>query len=241
MIPLIYETAKRNFARLREEGILIQDAAPCYYVYRQKMGPQVQTGIVGVMSAAEYDEGKIRKHELTRQDKEDDRIRHVDQVNAQTGPVFISYKTRPGLNEIVEKIAAGRPEYTSPSRRRRVHTARVVADQAQVDAIRSQFDQVAAPYIADGHHRAAAGATVARRRRKPSQTQEPDSVLAAALTISSRSWITTGAVKDLRGLSAEAFLEKFPPRSPTKGFAENRRGACMISECIWASVALPHD
>lgn len=220
--PLIYETAKRNFARLREEGILIQDAAPCYYVYRQKMGPQVQTGIVGVMSAAEYDEGKIRKHELTRQDKEDDRIRHVDQVNAQTGPVFISYKTRPGLNEIVEKITAGRPEYDFTAEDGVVHTAWVVADQAQVDAIRSQFDQVAALYIADGHHRAAAGATVARRRRKPSQTQESDSVLAVFFPHDQLKVMGYNrAVKDLRGLSAEAFLEKISSSfTVTKGFAE---------------------
>ncbi len=220
--PLIYETAKRNFARLREEGILIQDAAPCYYVYRQKMGPQVQTGIVGVMSAAEYDEGKIRKHELTRQDKEDDRIRHVDQVNAQTGPVFISYKTRPGLNEIVEKITAGRPEYDFTAEDGVVHTAWVVADQAQVDAIRSQFDQVAALYIADGHHRAAAGATVARRRRKPSQTQESDSVLAVFFPHDQLKVMDYNrAVKDLRGLSAEAFLEKISSSfTVTKGFAE---------------------
>ena len=80
---IIYETAKKNFSKLREDGILKQDESPCYYVYRQQMGAQVQTGIVGVMSAAEYDEGKIKKHELTRQDKEDDRIRHVRNVNAQ--------------------------------------------------------------------------------------------------------------------------------------------------------------
>ena len=165
--PVIYETAKRNFARMREEGILIQDPSPCYYIYRQKMGSHVQTGIVGVMSAAEYDEGKIKKHELTRQDKEDDRIRHVDQVNAQTGPVFISYRTRPGLNEIVAKITAGRPEYEFTAEDGVVHTAWVVADQARMDAIRSEFDQVDALYIADGHHRAAAGATIARKRRKP--------------------------------------------------------------------------
>jgi uncharacterized protein (DUF1015 family) len=86
---LIYQTAKRNFVDMRVKGILIQDESPCYYIYRQKMGSQVQTGIVALMSAAEYDAGKIKKHELTRQDKEEDRIRHVDTVNAQTGPVFI--------------------------------------------------------------------------------------------------------------------------------------------------------
>jgi uncharacterized protein (DUF1015 family) len=219
--PVIYETAKRNFARMREEGILIQDPSPCYYIYRQKMGSHVQTGIVGVMSAAEYDEGKIKKHELTRQDKEDDRIRHVDQVNAQTGPVFISYRTRPGLNEIVAKITAGRPEYEFTAEDGVVHTAWVVADQARMDAIRSEFDQVDALYIADGHHRAAAGATIARKRRKPSQAQESDGVLAVFFPHDQLKVMDYNrAVKDLRGLSAEQFLEKISSSFiVTKGFA----------------------
>jgi uncharacterized protein (DUF1015 family) len=220
--PVIYETAKHNFARLREEGILIQDPFPRYYIYRQKMGAHVQTGIVGVMSAAEYDEGKIKKHELTRQDKEDDRIRHVDQVNAQTGPVFISYRTRPGLNEIVEKITAGRPEYDFTAEDGVSHTAWVVADQAQMEAIRLEFDRVAALYIADGHHRAAAGATIARRRRKPSQPQESDRVLAVFFPHDQLKVMDYNrAVKDLRGLSTEAFLEKISASfTVTKGFNE---------------------
>ena len=219
--PMIYETAKRNFARMREEGILIQDSSPCYYVYRQKMGSRAQTGIVGVMSAAEYDEGKIKKHELTRQDKEDDRIRHVDQVNAQTGPVFISYRARPGLNGIVEKITAGRPEYDFTAEDGVVHTAWVVADQMQMDAIRSEFDQVDALYIADGHHRAAAAATIARRRRKPAQAQESDSVLAVFFPHDQLKVMDYNrAVKDLRGLSVGQFLEKISASfAVTKDFA----------------------
>src|SRR5512145_246158 len=108
---LIYKTAKQNFAKLREDGILLQDASPCYYVYRQQMGKQIQTGIVGVMSAAEYDAGKIKKHELTRKDKEEDRIRHVDTVGAQTGPVFISYVACPRIDAIVAQVVAQKPEY----------------------------------------------------------------------------------------------------------------------------------
>ena len=87
----------------------MQDESPCFYIYRQQMGTQVQTGIVGLMSASEYDAGKIKKHELTRKDKEEDRIRHVDTVNAQTGPVFISYRERQSLNKIVAEITAGSP------------------------------------------------------------------------------------------------------------------------------------
>ncbi len=108
---IIYQTAKRNFIDMRTKGILLQDESPCFYIYRQQMGSQIQTGIVGLMSASEYDAGKIKKHELTRKDKEEDRIRHVDTVNAQTGPVFISYRERQNMNKIVDKITAGVPEY----------------------------------------------------------------------------------------------------------------------------------
>ena len=219
--PVIYETAKRNFGKLRAEGILRQDENPCYYVYRQQMGTQVQTGIVGVMSAAEYDEGKIKKHELTRQDKEDDRIRHVDKVNAQTGPVFISYMARPGINAIVEKIVAGKPEYDFTAEDGVIHTAWVVADGEQIETLQKEFAQVQALYIADGHHRAAAGATVARNRRKPGIVQESDRVLAVFFPHNQLKVMDYNrAVKDLNGLTAEQFLEKISAKfTVTKNFA----------------------
>ena len=170
----IYMTAKRNFSKLREEGILCQDESPCYYIYRQQMGSQIQTGIVGIMSAAEYDEGKIKKHELTRKDKEEDRIRHVDTVNAQTGPVFISYLMRPRINAFVEDVISRSPEYDFTAEDGVRHTAWVVSDVTEIEALRKEFAQVESLYIADGHHRAAAGATVARRRRKSGVEQESD-------------------------------------------------------------------
>ena len=218
----IYETAKRNFGKLREEGILKQDEFPCYYVYRQQMGAQVQTGIVGVMSAAEYDEGKIKKHELTRQDKEEDRIRHVDTVNAQTGPVFISYMARPGINAIVEKIVAGLPEYDFTAEDGVIHTAWVVADAAEIEELRKEFARIDALYIADGHHRAAAGATIARNRRKAGQVQESDRVMAVFFPHNQLKVMDYNrAVKDLRGLTADQFLEKISAKfTVTKNFAE---------------------
>jgi uncharacterized protein (DUF1015 family) len=217
---IIYETAKKNFSKLREEGILKQDESPCYYIYRQQMGTQVQTGIVGVMSAAEYDEGKIKKHELTRQDKEDDRIRHVGTVNAQTGPVFISYMARPGINALTEKIVAGKPEYDFTAEDGVIHTAWVVADSAQIDAFQKEFAQVDALYIADGHHRAAAAATVARKRRKDGQAQESDRVLAVFFPHNQLKVMDYNrAVKDLRGLTASQFLEKISAKfTATKDF-----------------------
>jgi uncharacterized protein (DUF1015 family) len=219
--PVIYETAKSNFGKLRAEGILRQDENPCYYVYRQQMGKQIQTGIVGVMSAAEYDEGKIKKHELTRQDKEDDRIRHVGTINAQTGAVFISYMARPGINAIVEKIVAGKPEYDFTAEDGVIHTAWVAADQEQIEALQKEFAQVQSLYIADGHHRAAAGATVARNRRKPGVVQESDKVLAVFFPHNQLKVMDYNrAVKDLNGLTAGQFLEKISAKfTVTKNFA----------------------
>ncbi len=219
--PVIYETAKRNLAKLRQDGILMQDESSCYYVYRQQMGKQVQTGIVAVMSAAEYDEGKIKKHELTRQDKEDDRIRHVDTVNAQTGPVFISYLSRPGINAIVEKIVAGKPEYNFTAEDGVIHTAWVIKDAAEIESLKNEFAKVDALYIADGHHRAAAGATVARRRRKPGQVQESDHVLAVFFPHNQLKVMDYNrAVKDLRGLTADQFLQKISAKfTVTENFA----------------------
>jgi uncharacterized protein (DUF1015 family) len=217
----IYETASRNFGKLRKEGILKQDEFPCYYVYRQQMGAQVQTGIVGVMSAAEYDEGKIKKHELTRQDKEEDRIRHVDTVNAQTGPVFISYMARPRINAIVEKIVAGLPEYDFTAEDGVIHTAWVVADAAEIEGLRNEFARIDALYIADGHHRAAAGATIARKRKKAGQVQESDRVMAVFFPHNQLKVMDYNrAVKDLHGLTADQFLEKISAKfTVMKNFA----------------------
>ncbi len=218
---LIYLTAKRNFSKLREDAILTQDASPCYYVYRQQMGAQIQTGIVGVMSAAEYDEGKIKKHELTRRDKEEDRIRHVDVVSAQTGPVFISYLTRSRINAVVETVTACAPEYDFTAEDGVRHTAWVVNDVAWIEELKKEFAQVDALYIADGHHRAAAGATVARSRRKPGVEQESDHVLAVFFPHDQLKVMDYNrAVKDLHGLTKAQFLETISAKfTVTKGFA----------------------
>ena len=210
---LIYQTAKRNFIDMRVKGILIQDESPCFYVYRQKMGSQVQTGLVGTMSAAEYDAGKIKKHELTRQDKEDDRIRHVDTVNAQTGPVFISYRERQGLNKIVAEITAGAPEYDFTAEDGVTHTVWVVTDAKQINEIKKEFSEVDALYIADGHHRAAAAATIARTRRANDKSKgssnEYESVLAVFFPHTQLKVMDYNrAVRDLNGLTPEQFLEK---------------------------------
>jgi uncharacterized protein (DUF1015 family) len=188
------------------------------------MGTQVQTGIVGLMSAAEYDAGKIKKHELTRQDKEEDRIRHVDTVNAQTGPVFISYRERQNLNKIVAEITTGVPEYDFTAEDSVKHTVWVVADTGQIDKIKKEFSEVDALYIADGHHRAAAATTIARTRRAKDNSKgasnEYESVLAVFFPHTQLKVMDYNrAVKDLNGLTPEKFIEKISPNfTVTKNF-----------------------
>jgi uncharacterized protein (DUF1015 family) len=210
---LIYETAKRNFAQMRKKGILVQDKSPCFYIYRQQMGGRKQTGIVGVMSVLEYDAGKIKKHELTRKDKEEDRINHVSTVNAQTGPVFISYRERQNLSKIVEKVTAGIPEYDFTASDGVGHTAWIVDDAKQIEEIKKEFQQVDALYIADGHHRAAAAAAVARARRgkdkQAGSANEYESVLAVLFPDTQLKVMDYNrAVKDLNGLNPDQYLEK---------------------------------
>ena len=210
---LIYQTAKRNFTQMVEKGVLIQDKSPCFYIYRQKMGPQVQTGIVGLMSASEYDAGKIKKHELTRKDKEEDRIRHVDTVNAQTGPVFISYRERKNLNKIVDEITAASPEYDFTAEDGVQHTVWMVDGAKQIDNIRKEFSEVESLYIADGHHRAAAAATIGGNRRSQDKSnvsgKEYESVLAVFFPHTQLKVMDYNrAVKDLNGLTPGEFIEK---------------------------------
>jgi uncharacterized protein (DUF1015 family) len=222
---LIYRTAKSNFARMREKGILLQDKSPCFYIYRQQIGARVQTGIVGLMSAREYDAGKIKKHELTTQDKEEDRTRHVDAVNAQTGPVFITYRYRAKLDEIVNQALAGNPEYNFTADDGVIHKVWVVDNPKQIQDIKNEFLSIDALYIADGHHRAAAAANIAcKRRNKDSAAgsiNEFDMVLAVLFPHDQLKVMDYNrAVKDLNGLTPGKYLEKITSRfTVNKNFA----------------------
>lgn len=223
---IIYQTAKRNFIDMRVKGILIQDETPCFYIYRQTMGKHVQTGIVGLMSAAEYDAGKVKKHELTRKDKEEDRIRHIDAVNAQTGPVFLFYRESKAMSILVDDMISGVPEYDFTSEDGIIHTAWIVHDVNQIEAIKKAFSAIDALYIADGHHRAAAGAAIARNRREKDKSgaviKEYDSVLAVFFPHTHLTVMDYNrAVKDLNGMTPQAFLETIQSR-----FTVSRDFAC---------------
>ena len=210
----VYGMARMNLHDLLEKGILFQERKECLYIYRQQMGSHVQTGIVAGASVEEYESGKIKRHELTRTDKETDRIKHITMVNAQTGPVFLTYKSRLALDRIVERIAsATTPEYDFVADDGVAHTVWIVSEENDIRAVQAEFAKVDTLYIADGHHRAAAAAAVAktRRTRAPKcQGDEPYNHIMAVIFPHDQLRIMdyNRAVRDLNGLDVAGFLQK---------------------------------
>lgn len=163
--PEVYDKGRDNFLRMIEEGVLVRDESPCYYVYRLIMGEHEQTGLVAVASVADYDTNRIRKHEFTRPDKEDDRVRQIDALDAQTGPVFLTYRHSALIDEITATVAAGSPAMDVVADDGVQHTVWVVDDAATLEKITKEFDAMECIYIADGHHRSAAASGVAAQRK----------------------------------------------------------------------------
>ena len=163
--PEVYAKAAENLTRMLEQGVLRRDAKPCYYVYRLTMGEHEQTGLVAAASVAEYDANRIRRHELTRPDKEDDRVRQIEALNAQTGPVMVAYPSAPNVDAMLAQAAQGVPDDDITTRDGIRHTIWVIPDSSTIQALTRAFDCLPALYIADGHHRSAAASRVAAARR----------------------------------------------------------------------------
>jgi uncharacterized protein (DUF1015 family) len=161
----VYAKGRENFERLIAQGVLRQDARPCFHLYRQVMGQHSQVGLVAAASCQEYLDGVIKKHEFTRPDKEDDRVRHIEALNSQTGPVFLTYRARPTLDELFASLIATAPEIDFIAGDGVRHTAWVIDAPAQKQVIEAEFAAVPCLYIADGHHRSAAAARVFQARR----------------------------------------------------------------------------
>ena len=164
--PEVYAKGKENFQRLIADGALRQEAQPCFYLYRQVMGKHCQVGLVAVASCAEYVKGVIKKHELTRPEKEDDRVRHIETLNSQTGPVFLAYRAVPTLDELVTKTVAGKPDIDFTATDGVRHTSWTIRDTATTQRIEQEFGRIPALYIADGHHRCAAAARVYLKQKE---------------------------------------------------------------------------
>src|SRR5436853_4806100 len=137
--PEVYAKGKENFERLIAQGALRQDPKPYFYLYRQVMGRHSQTGLVAAASCEDYLQGIIKKHEFTRPDKEDDRVRHIETLNSQTGPVFLTYRSVAALDEFVKKKTAEQPEidFTAPDGVR--HSSWAISDAAAIEFVRGEF------------------------------------------------------------------------------------------------------
>lgn len=223
----VYKAGRANFQRLLSEGALKQDPQPCFHLYRQTMGSHVQTGIVAVASCAEYLSGDIRKHELTRPDKEDDRVRHIEALEAQTGPVFLTYRAHADVDELVARLAAQPPavDFTAADAVR--HTAWVVVEETDQAFIQSRFADISRLYIADGHHRSAAAARVFQARKGTGHSAWFLAVLFPHDQL--RVLPYNRVLRDLNGLSPEDLLERLTSvfRITPEGDGSPRAKGCL--------------
>jgi uncharacterized protein (DUF1015 family) len=163
--PPVYARAAENLQRMIASGVLRRDVAPCYYVWRLVMGDHAQTGLVAAASVADYDANRIRKHEFTRPDKEDDRVRQIEATNAQTGPVLLAYPPAPQVDAMLAQASSGAPDADITADTGVRHTLWCIRDRDTMTRITAAFDALPALYIADGHHRSAAASRVAAARR----------------------------------------------------------------------------
>lgn len=161
---LVYETAAARLRHMLDEGVLLREDKPCLYVYRQIREGRRQTGVVGCAAVDEYLDKTIRIHELTRADKEQDRVRHIDACDANTGPIFLAYRARPRINEIVAQAMHKPPLYDFLSDGVQ-QTVWLIDEAERIDGLQAEFARTARLYIADGHHRSASAARVAQLRR----------------------------------------------------------------------------
>ncbi|MBO6155330.1 MAG: DUF1015 domain-containing protein [Lachnospiraceae bacterium] len=210
---VVYQKAHDLLWQWVEEGRFIRDSRPCYYLYELTMNGRTQTGIVACASIDDYENGIIKKHENTRAEKEADRIHHVDSCNAQTGPIFLAYKARREIDEIVDRIKTDfEPEYDFVSDDGIRHRVYVIDDDLDVTALENIFTTMDSIYIADGHHRAASAVKVGQKRRQehPGFTGDEEfNYFLSVLFPDNQLMIMdyNRVVRDLNGLSDAEFIE----------------------------------
>jgi len=208
----VYEKARETLDEMIADGSFLMEEKPCFYVYELTMNGRSQTGIVACSSIDDYVNGAIRKHENTREGKEIDRINHVDRTNAQTGPIFLVYRSVEEINRIVRKEKEKTPVYDFTSPDGITHRAWVISDSNVIEKMEQAFAAVPTTYIADGHHRCASAVKVGLKRRKehPDYTgQEEFNRFLSVLFPDDQLYIMpyNRVVKDLAGMTKEEFLE----------------------------------
>jgi uncharacterized protein (DUF1015 family) len=204
--PEVYARGAKNLQGLIAQRALRQDPQPCFYIYRQIMGRHSQTGLVAAASCDDYLKGGIKKHELTRPDKEDDRVRHIEVLNSQTGPVFLVYRAQQGIDELIARKIAEPPAVDFTANDGVRHSAWIVSDGPAIDFLEGEFGRIPALYIADGHHRSAAAARVCQSRRGAGGSAFFLSVIFPDNQVQILSY--NRVLKDSNGLAPEQLLAK---------------------------------
>jgi len=205
----VYAMAASNLQQMVEQGVLVRDSEPCYYVYRLVMGDHSQTGLVAAASVADYDSNRIRKHEFTRPAKEDDRVRQIRALNAQTGPVLLVYESQATVDAMLDEITTGNPDVDLTADDGIGHSLWVVRDSSVIESLTRAFDSMDALYIADGHHRSAAASRV-------SADAGADAARYFLTVIFPHNQMRildyNRVVRDLAGMTPENFLERVAKR-----------------------------
>ena len=224
--PRVYQKAADNFKKFMDKGWLVQDDKENYYLYAQTMNGKTQYGLVVGAAVADYMSGLIKKHELTRCDKEEDRMKHVRVCNANMEPVFFAYPDNARLDEIIKRIAQNEPEYDfiAPIDGFR-HQFWIISNEDDIRAITEEFAKIPALYIADGHHRSAAaalvGAELARKDENHTGNEEYNYFMAVCFQASQLTILDYNrVVKDLNGLTPEQFINAL-----SKNFIIEKKGS----------------
>ncbi|MDC7288390.1 DUF1015 family protein [Blautia schinkii] len=210
--PKVYEKARENLGRMEAEGTLIQDEQSCYYIYELTRNNKTQTGIVGCSAIDDYLSGVVKKHELTREDKELDRIRHVDVCDANTGPIYLACRYTKTLLDLLEGWKSSHePEYDFTAEDGVIHRVWVIGGASEIETIRREFDGISSIYIADGHHRAASAVKVGLKRREehPGYTgrEEFNFFLSVVFPFDQLTILPYNRlVQDLNGMEERAFI-----------------------------------
>ncbi len=210
--PEVYDRAVENFMKFQDNGWLVEDETEKYYIYAQTMEGRTQYGIVVAANVEDYMSGRIKKHELTRRDKEEDRMKHVRINNANIEPVFFAFPDNPALEQIIKEVAVTDPEYDFIAPDGFGHRFWVIDSPETIDRITTEFERIPSLYIADGHHRTAAAALVGdeKARTNPSHRgdEEYNYFLAVCFPASHLNIIDYNrVVKDLNGLTPTQFLD----------------------------------
>jgi uncharacterized protein (DUF1015 family) len=203
--PEVYAKGAENFQKLVSQGALEADTSPNFYLYRQVMDGRSQTGIVATAACDEYLGGVIQKHELTRVDKEDDRVRHIEALNCQTGPAFLAYRGQ-ALERFVADRTSGAPAADFTAKDGVRHTSWVISDPADIGFIEAAFAEIPRLYIADGHHRSAAAARVHQSRRGAGGSGRFLAVIFSHAQLQILAY--NRVLKDLNGNTPDEFLKK---------------------------------